>query len=68
MAELQADVHFMEKRQSTELSASKLKAEQQYAKSRARHFGRSMLKILEELEDDNVDNIKGGALNMAIFF
>ena len=27
-----------------------------------------MLKILEELEDDNVDNIKGGALNMAIFF
>ena len=27
-----------------------------------------MLKILEELEDDNVDNIKCGALNMAIFF
>ena len=27
-----------------------------------------MLKILEELEDDNVDNIKCGALNMAILF
>lgn len=48
----------MEKRQSTELEAQKLKFEEQYVKSRAR------LKILKDLEDVNVEDKEDAALNM----
>ena len=52
MAELKAEAEFMEKRQSAEFKAQKLKTEEQYAKSQAR------MRILEDLKNTEVINAK----------
>ena len=50
MAELKAEVEFMEKSQSAEFQGHKLKIEEQYAKSQAR------MRILEDLQNPEVIN------------
>ena len=52
MAELNAEAEFMEKQQSAEFKAQKLKTEEQYAKSQAR------MRILEDLKNPEVINAK----------
>ena len=50
MAELKAEAEFMEKQQSAEFKAQKLKIEEQFAKSEAR------MRILEDLQNSEVFN------------
>ena len=50
MADLKAEAEFVEKQQSGEFEAQKLKIEEQYAKSQAR------MRILEDLQNPEVIN------------